>query len=69
MLVFGVCVITPWRLAFTEEDDELWEGLWYAVNSFFVIDLVLNFFIAYYDEEYNLIDDRMVNFFSFFTYV
>ena len=60
MLVFAVCIITPWRLAFTDKDDEAWQVVWFIVNAFFVLDMILNFFMAFYDDEYNLIDDRPV---------
>ena len=60
ILVFTVCIITPWRLAFVAADDAVWDVIWYTVNSFFVIDMILNFFMAYYDDEYNLIDDIKV---------
>ena len=50
----------PWRLAFTEEDDLKWTIIGIVVDSFFLVDLVLNFFTAYHDEEFNLVDDRKV---------
>ena len=55
-----MCVITPARIAFTEADDLTWVIVGLLFDLLFTIDLVLNFFMAYHDEEFNLIDDRKV---------
>ena len=60
VLILFVCITAPWRLAFTEEDDLKWTVIGLVVDTFFLVDLVLNFFTAHHDEEYNLIDDRKV---------
>ena len=60
VLILFVCITAPWRLAFSDEDDLLWMITGIVVDSFFLFDLVLNFFFAYHDEEYNLVDDRKV---------
>ena len=60
LLIFFVCVAAPWRLAFTEEDDLPWIIIGIVVDSFFLVDLIINFFTAYHDEEFNLVDDRKV---------
>ena len=58
LLILFVCITAPWRLAFTDEDDLEWLIIGGIVDSFFLVDLVLNFFSAYHDEEYNLVDNR-----------
>ena len=60
ILIVFVCITAPWRLAFTDEDDILWTVIGACVDFFFLIDLVINFFTAYHDDEFNLIDDRKV---------
>ena len=61
ILILFVCVTAPARIAFTEEDNLAWMAIGLAIDSFFLIDLVLNFFTAYHDEEYNLVDSRRVS--------
>ena len=60
ILILFVCVTAPWRLAFTDEDDLAWMIIGGIVDFFFLVDLVINFFTAYHDEEFNFIDDRKV---------
>ena len=55
-----MCVITPARIAFTDADDLTWVVIGLLFDLLFGIDLVLNFFMAYHDEEFNLIDERKV---------
>ena len=61
LVLLAVCVITPARVAFTDEDDLTWAIVGFLFDLLFGIDLVLNFFMAYHDEEFNLIDDRKVS--------
>ena len=60
LLILFVCVTAPWRLAFTDEDDTTWTVIGGIVDLFFLGDLVINFFTAYHDDEFNFIDDRKV---------
>ena len=57
IFVFLVCIFTPARIAFTDDDSLHWIVADSLVDTVFLIDLVLNFFFAYYDEEYLLVDD------------
>ena len=59
MLLF-VCIAAPTRIAFSDEDNLTWTVIDGIVDTLFLIDIVLNFFFAYHDDEYNLIDDRKV---------
>ena len=51
-------IFTPARIAFTDADDLKWTVIDTIVDLLFAVDLILNFFFAYYDEEYTLVDDR-----------
>jgi hypothetical protein len=52
------CVVTPYRIAFFDTDEIEWIVVDSVVDFFFAIDIILNFFMAFYDNEYVLIDDR-----------
>ena len=59
-LIFITCTITPYSLAF---QDTYTKELYYfdiAMNMVFGVDLVLNFFSAYYDADMVIIDDYKV---------
>ena len=60
LVLLSVCIITPARIAFTDADDLTWMVVGFFFDLLFAIDLILNFFMAYHDEEFNLIDDRKV---------
>ena len=55
-----MCIAAPTRIAFSDEDNLTWTIIDGFVDTLFLIDIVLNFFFAYHDDEYNLIDDRKV---------
>ncbi len=55
------CVLSPYLLAFNYRDNK--NVSYYAdqtVNSFFMIDTVLNFFTAFYTDDLEIIDDQKV---------
>ena len=58
IFVFIVSLTTPARIAFTENDTIGWVITDSLVDFVFLLDLVLNFFFAYYDDEFMLVDDR-----------
>ena len=50
------CVITPYRIAFIMNDDSVtWQIIDYTTDSIFALDVLINFFTAYYDYNDNLI--------------
>ena len=59
-LILFVCVTAPSRIAFSDTDPLEWIIMDAIVDTLFFVDLVLNFFMAYHDEEFTLIDDRKV---------
>ena len=60
LLLLATFVFTPYKIAFVDDDSTYWNLLDSAIDFLFVIDIVLNFFMAYYDPKYILIDSRWV---------
>jgi len=62
MLIIAVLIFTalvsPFRIAFITVDATPWIVLETIVDITFSVDLVLNFFFAYYDEKEEVIDSR-----------
>ncbi len=55
------CILAPYLLAFgTDDNSGFIFYLDQSMNAFFIIDVVINFFSAYYDEDLEIIDDRKV---------
>ncbi len=50
--------MTPYRIAFYDTDDLTWTCIDYFVDVSFGIDIVLNFFMAYYDSDDDIVDTR-----------
>ena len=47
-LVILSCILTPWRIAFIDSDDSFWWILLDTlIDTFFLVDIVLNFFTVY----------------------
>ena len=58
VLIFS-CIEVPYRLAFISGDDDItWQILSNLVNIFFIIDMIINFTTAFYDEDFNFIINR-----------
>ena len=55
--------MTPFSLAFPENYTKSLMLFDTAMNFFFLIDIILRFKTAFYDDDYNLIDDKKVNLF------
>jgi len=56
LLVF-TCMVTPYRIAFSE-DDLLWICINYTVDLLFFTDIIVIFFTAFYDEEFVIHESR-----------
>lgn len=52
------CGIGPYTLAFPNTDNRGLQIIDYIMNAIFAVDIVLNFFQAYLDQDFTLIDDR-----------
>ena len=57
------CGMTPILMAFPELQTEEITYLDNGMNIFFGIDILLNFFTAYYDEDFVIVDDNKVRFY------
>lgn len=57
ILIF-TCMVTPYRIAFVEKDDDIWSMINMSIDGLFLIDMILCFISAYYTDEFELIDDR-----------
>ena len=54
-LMLYTVLITPYRVAFVDEDTTEWFVLDIVINALFFVDLAFNSLTAYYDEEKNII--------------
>lgn len=50
-------IFSPFRLAFYGSSLAGWGGIELGVDAVFVVDLVLNFFTAYFDSDERLVDN------------
>ena len=57
VLIF-TCMVTPYRVAFIEEETQTWNVINIIIDSMFFIDIILIFNSAYYENEFELVDDR-----------
>ena len=57
VLVF-TAIVTPYRLAFTTNDNLGWLCVNFTIDGIFAIDVILCFFTAYEDENEDLVYDR-----------
>jgi len=42
--------MSPYRIAFYTTDDTTWISIDIFIDAFFLADLILNFFMAYYND-------------------
>ena len=57
ILIFS-CVITPLQIALFEDMSTAWTAINWIIDFLFLIDIVVNFHAAYYDDDFELVDDR-----------
>jgi hypothetical protein len=57
MLIF-TALVSPYRIAFVNVDSTEWTVIETLIDCIFGIDLVLNFFFAYYDDKDDIVDSR-----------
>ena len=61
MVLLISCIITPWRIGFVDskESEPLeWEIINYLIDSLFLMDIIIIFFSAYHDDDFNIVEDR-----------
>ena len=54
-------VLTPWRITFVGSDEIIWNIIDYGIDFLFFLDVIANFFMAYYDSHYVLVDTLPVS--------
>lgn len=54
------CLITPYNMAFPSTDSIRVQNFDLAIDILFMIDIIINFFSAYLNEDFDLIDDLNV---------
>jgi hypothetical protein len=57
------CILTPYRIAFSENDVEEtvgWQIVGYGIDVFFFIDIIVIMNSAFYDEEFQIVEDRVI---------
>ena len=59
VLIFS-SLMSPYRLAFVEEDDTKWKIINMVVDLMFTFDIIVIFNTAYYDDDYKIVEDRKV---------
>ena len=59
VLIFS-SVMSPYRLAFVEEDDTKWKVINAVVDTLFTIDILIVFNSAYYDDDYKIVENRKI---------
>eukprot|EP00356_Strombidium_inclinatum_P009827 CAMPEP_0170484938 /NCGR_PEP_ID=MMETSP0208-20121228/4305_1 /TAXON_ID=197538 /ORGANISM="Strombidium inclinatum, Strain S3" /LENGTH=255 /DNA_ID=CAMNT_0010758425 /DNA_START=570 /DNA_END=1337 /DNA_ORIENTATION=- len=58
-LVF-TCLVVPVRIAFSWEDDLKWMIINYTIDFVFIIDILITFNSAYYDDDFKIVDNRKI---------
>ncbi|TNV85564.1 hypothetical protein FGO68_gene12059 [Halteria grandinella] len=62
LMLLVTCLITPFNVAFQGQlDDYNLQEIDQIINGFFIMDIVVNFFTAYYDDESELVESHKVN--------
>ena len=58
LVLLTTSLITPWRIAFYDVDSIEWVIADSVMDFVFFVDIILNFFMAYYDDEDEIVDCR-----------
>ncbi|TNV85840.1 hypothetical protein FGO68_gene9701 [Halteria grandinella] len=58
VLIIITCALTPIFIAFPEQQTKAAQYLDNIMNILFALDMIFNFFTAYYDSDFNIIDDQ-----------
>jgi hypothetical protein len=61
-LIFITCIMTPYSMAFQNDNFNLGNTIFDSMmNLTFLVDITIQFCSAFYDLDFNIIDDRKVN--------
>jgi len=60
IILLITCLITPFNLAFQDEVEEIdwYIKMNYLIDILFGIDIIVNFFTAYQNDLFEIVDDR-----------
>ncbi len=58
LLIMATAIYTPYRLAYEETTSTAWLVIELLVDSLFLVDIILSFFAAYFDDFDVLVDKR-----------
>ena len=64
-LVILTCVFTPYAMAFIQESSNEMTMFEQIMNLFFLVDMILVFYSAYHDADYNTVDSHKVSGYHF----
>ena len=59
-LLLYTTIVLPLRMAYLDDSARVWEILDWILNALFIVDIFVNLFSAYFDNDLNLIVDRKV---------
>lgn len=65
LLLLSTAIITPYRLALVDRDDETWLIIDLVIDGLFGVDVFVNCFLAYYNEDMDIITDRRMIFINY----
>lgn len=57
VLIF-TCVVTPLRIALDESESVGWNMANYIIDGLFLVDIIVIFNTAYYDDDFSIVEDR-----------
>lgn len=66
LLMLYTATVTPYRVALIDIDSSSWQVLDIVIDTLFAIDLVINCFLSYYDDQMTLITSHFSIFFHYF---
>ena len=60
IILISTCIITPYRIAFGPQGPDYigWRAISYFFDFCFLIDMIILFNTAYYNDEYQIVEDR-----------
>ena len=60
--LLGTCILIPVLIAFKRiRKFYIWNAIDILINAVFAINILITFFVAYYDQEYLLVTNRKVS--------
>ena len=72
VILIYTAIVLPYRVSFTDEDSKFNVILDYLFDAIFAVDMIINFFSAYIDNEDNIIKNRqkiIVNYFKTWFFI